>query len=288
MVDVFISYKREERSRCARIADKLRAYGLDVWFDAKLESGTSFDAEIEGNINTAKAVLVLWSPDSAKSTWIRNEATIGQQRDVLVSVEIAPCKRPINFTNTHTEQLHDAEFGENDPGWVAVLRRIGTLADKPHLMAYASALAGTRRERPRRSAGPAIAAVSVVMLAAGAAAGAFLGPSLLPQADASSAVAEPKPPDALDLVGVWGGADFPCESLPLRVSIEPEGLGLVVGRNAAKSQETLVSPADPAGWFESKSGGASNFWRRDAETLIWRIGSSEDASQERRLGKCDT
>jgi hypothetical protein len=36
MVDVFISYKREERARCERIHEKLKALDLDVWFDVRL------------------------------------------------------------------------------------------------------------------------------------------------------------------------------------------------------------------------------------------------------------
>jgi pantoate kinase len=55
MVDVFISYKREERARCERIANKLKALNLDVWFNARLPSGKCFDREIESAIKKAKA-----------------------------------------------------------------------------------------------------------------------------------------------------------------------------------------------------------------------------------------
>ena len=68
MTDVFISDKREDRARCVAIADALRALGPDVWVDARLESGVSFDAEIESRIHAAKAVLVLWSPLAAQSS----------------------------------------------------------------------------------------------------------------------------------------------------------------------------------------------------------------------------
>lgn len=138
MTDVFISYKREQRPHCARIAEKLRALGLDVWFDAKLESGTSFDSEIESKIRAAKAVLVLWSPEAAKSAWVRNEATIGLERGVLVSVEIVACNRPVQFTTTHTEPLHRADFADDDPIWQRILARIGRLAGREDLAARAN------------------------------------------------------------------------------------------------------------------------------------------------------
>jgi hypothetical protein len=219
--------------------------------------------------------------------WIRNEATIGQQRNVLVSVEIAPCTRPINFTNTHTDQLHDATFRENDAGWVAILRRIGGLTDRPHLVAYADALAGTKRAKPK-SAAPAIAAVAILALAGGTTAGVFLSPFVLLPAAATSAPPEPvaPAPSPIELVGIWGGGDFKCETLPLRISIESEGLGLLVGQNTAKSIEALTAPAETPGWFETANTAANNFWRREGDVLVWRIGSKDDASRETRLKKC--
>lgn len=69
MVDVFVSYKREERERCEYIVRRLRALELDVWFDARLTSGMSFDREIETTLRDAKVVLVLWSPRSVESEW---------------------------------------------------------------------------------------------------------------------------------------------------------------------------------------------------------------------------
>ena len=63
MVDVFVSYKREERERCECIVRRLRALELDVWFDARLTSGMSFDREIETTLRDAKVVLVLRPSD---------------------------------------------------------------------------------------------------------------------------------------------------------------------------------------------------------------------------------
>ena len=44
MTDVFISYKRRTRPKIEQIAAALEALGLDVWFDANLEAGSSFNA----------------------------------------------------------------------------------------------------------------------------------------------------------------------------------------------------------------------------------------------------
>ena len=44
MADVFISYKREKREDVVRIAEALRAIELDIWFDARLQSGVSLQS----------------------------------------------------------------------------------------------------------------------------------------------------------------------------------------------------------------------------------------------------
>lgn len=121
MVDVFISYKREERARCERIANKLKALSLDVWFDARLPSGKSFDREIETTINAAKAVLVLWSPASVESEWVRNEAGIGKKRNVLAAARLSPCELPLAFHATHYEDLFEPDFADDHPGWLKLL-----------------------------------------------------------------------------------------------------------------------------------------------------------------------
>ncbi len=58
MTDVFISYKRRVRPQVERVAAALRAEGLDVWFDAALEAGSSFSAEISAQVRGARCILV--------------------------------------------------------------------------------------------------------------------------------------------------------------------------------------------------------------------------------------
>lgn len=148
--DVFISYKREERERCAEIYERLRALKLEVWFDARLDPGTRFDDEIEQAIRAARAVLVLWSPAAARSEWIRNEATVGKSRNVLSSAFIQPVDLPIAFLSTQTEDLSQPHFRDDAPGWLSTLRRLGGLVGRPGLEAYARLLASPDAEGFKR------------------------------------------------------------------------------------------------------------------------------------------
>ena len=58
MAEVFISYKREERSLVAPIAAQLAELSVDAWFDREISAGENFGAVIRARLKEAKAVLV--------------------------------------------------------------------------------------------------------------------------------------------------------------------------------------------------------------------------------------
>src|SRR5580692_11638042 len=131
MVDVFISYCREDRVRCRRIHEKLKALDLDVWFDTHLVPGRKFDRQIEQVLRSAKAVLVLWSAASVESDWVREEAAKGQARDVLAAIRLAPCDPPLGFGATHYEDIYNEDFPDDDAAWLKIVQRIAGLTARP-------------------------------------------------------------------------------------------------------------------------------------------------------------
>lgn len=154
MADVFVSYKREERAEVERIAERLKGLGLSVWFDSRLPSGESFDEEINREIHAAKCVLVCWSPGAVQSQWVRAEAAIGRERDVLATVMLAPTRLYPPFNLIHTIDLSKWDGRDSDPAWLGVIGRIGALADRPDLVERAgkhAGLSGTDLTRPKRS-----------------------------------------------------------------------------------------------------------------------------------------
>ena len=69
--DIFISYARTDRPVARAFAECLLEEGFNVWWDASLHSGETFDEVIEQRLRDAKAVVVLWSPRSVASRWVR-------------------------------------------------------------------------------------------------------------------------------------------------------------------------------------------------------------------------
>lgn len=128
--DIFISYSREDRPAARHFAECFGRAGFDVWWDAALRSGETFDEVIEKELRAAKAVVVLWSPRSVASRWVRAEATLADRFNKLVPVIIESCNLPIIFELTHAADLADWTGNEADNRWVTLLgdlrRLVGT------------------------------------------------------------------------------------------------------------------------------------------------------------------
>ena len=121
MSDIFLSYNREDQARAQLFAQGFEAQGLSVWWDAALRSGEAYDEVTEAALRAAKAVVVLWSPRSVVSRWVRAEATIADRCKTLVPVMIEPCERPIMFELTQTADLSHWTGDAADKAWLAFL-----------------------------------------------------------------------------------------------------------------------------------------------------------------------
>lgn len=125
--DIFLSYSREDRTAARHFAESFAQEGFSVWWDAALRSGQTFDEVIEQELRAAKAVVVLWSPRSVLSRWVRAEATLADRRNKLVPAIIEACDRPIIFELTHAADLADWTGDLSDNRWrtlVNDLRRL--------------------------------------------------------------------------------------------------------------------------------------------------------------------
>ncbi|RST31729.1 TIR domain-containing protein [Sphingomonas ginkgonis] len=128
--DVFISYTREDRDVARLFAESFEQEGFSVWWDAVLHSGETFDEVIETALKAAKAVVVLWSPRSVASRWVRAEATLADRRRTLAPVIIEECDRPIIFELTHTTDLSHWEGEVTDRTWRGFVRDLHRLVDQ--------------------------------------------------------------------------------------------------------------------------------------------------------------
>ena len=150
--DIFISYSREERPAARHFAESFGREGFAVWWDAALRSGETFDEVIERELRAARAVVVLWSPRSVASRWVRAEATLADRANKLVPVIIDSCSLPIIFELTQAADMANWTGDTSDPRWemlVDDLRRL--IEPKKEALAQSAA--------PEAKPAPAVPAV---------------------------------------------------------------------------------------------------------------------------------
>lgn len=94
---VFLSYSRGDRPRALKVIAALEASGIDVWWDGMLTVGDAFAQTTEAALETADAVVVLWSETSVQSHWVRDEATRGRDRGCMVPVSLDGAQPPLGF-----------------------------------------------------------------------------------------------------------------------------------------------------------------------------------------------
>ncbi|MEO6080478.1 MAG: TIR domain-containing protein [Steroidobacteraceae bacterium] len=128
--DIFLSYGHSDVAVAKRYADALEREGFSVWWDAALRSGEAFDAAIETALESARAVVVLWSASSAQSRWVRAEATLAERNGTLIPVMIESCRRPIMFELTHTPDLSHWTGSPVDAAWQSFAAEVRQLVAK--------------------------------------------------------------------------------------------------------------------------------------------------------------
>src|SRR4249919_3275729 len=103
--DVFISYARLSEDEANCIARLLREKGFSVWRDDELPAHRAYSDVIEERLKSAKAVVVLWSAESAKSHWVRAEADAAREAGTLVQVTLDGTLPPMPFNQIQCANL---------------------------------------------------------------------------------------------------------------------------------------------------------------------------------------
>jgi len=89
----------------SEIASSLEAAGLSVWWDRHINVGSDFSAEIEREIESPRAVVVLWSKASHDSPWVRDEAAYARDHKKLIPVQLDSSEPPLGFRQVQSLNL---------------------------------------------------------------------------------------------------------------------------------------------------------------------------------------
>ena len=130
MSDVFVSYARSTTEQAAGVCAALLSLGYDVWRDNEIPANRSFSDEIETRLTEAKAVVVVWSTEAAKSQWVRSEADRARLGDKLVQLSIDGAALPMPFDQIECANLTAWSGDRADPEWRKVLASVSELVHR--------------------------------------------------------------------------------------------------------------------------------------------------------------
>jgi hypothetical protein len=109
---IFISYSKPDRELAVHLAKVLEDAGHSVWWDRELVGGDEFRTEILARLRESTHVIVLWTRNSVRSTWVHDEADEAKAAGRLVPVfhpDIEHRDIPLGFRHLQLVPIHDTE-----------------------------------------------------------------------------------------------------------------------------------------------------------------------------------
>ena len=160
MADVFVSYARSDKARVAPLVAAIEAKGWTVWWDPEICAGQEFDRQIAAELKIAAAVLVVWTPNSVQSRWVRGEAREGAERGILVPVRFERADLPIDVRAFHTTDFDDWRGDPQSPQAQEVIRALGAIIARQGSPQSVTAISGSAQSAS--APGPARVAICVL------------------------------------------------------------------------------------------------------------------------------
>ena len=127
MSDIFISYARSTADQAQAVAEALRGLGYDVWRDDELPAHRAYAEVIEERLAAAKAVVVVWSAEAAKSQWVFSEANRAREDGKLVQLTVDSARLPMPFDSIQCADMAGWSGDAASPSWRKVVASVADL-----------------------------------------------------------------------------------------------------------------------------------------------------------------
>lgn len=121
---LFLSYAHSDETQARKIATALEEAGYTVWWDALIEGGAVYAKSIGSALETADAVIVMWSAKSVESHWVRDEAAQGRERHCLIPISLDGTRPPLGFGQIQVIKFRSWGGRRDSPQFEALERAI--------------------------------------------------------------------------------------------------------------------------------------------------------------------
>lgn len=124
MSKIFISYSRDDLATIEKLASALETSGHDVWWDKRIQGGSEYEKDIEIALHSADAVIVAWSPASAASGWVKDEASHGRDEGKLIPICLKDGAAPLGFRQYQVIEFDTWKGDDSAPAYQALIAAI--------------------------------------------------------------------------------------------------------------------------------------------------------------------
>lgn len=128
---VFISYKREEADTARALREALEADGFTTWWDEEVQCGEQWAQVIDDAVNTANAIVVLWSERALTSRWVTHEASAAMRGNVYAPARIELVQIPSPYDRIQATDLLGWHRDVEHAGYVSLRQRLDELMPLP-------------------------------------------------------------------------------------------------------------------------------------------------------------
>ncbi|MEO8618872.1 MAG: TIR domain-containing protein [Sphingomicrobium sp.] len=142
---VFVSYARPDESWARAVIDRLEAAGFKTWWDGLIPGGERFGSQIAEALDSASAVVVLWSKNSLKSDWVQDEASVGRDQHRLVPLTIDGSPPPLGFRQIQCIDISRGGPKNGNPAIDRVVAAVGDILGKPQNISVRAPIRVDRR-----------------------------------------------------------------------------------------------------------------------------------------------
>lgn len=111
---VFVSYAHADLDRVKKLLNYLQNQNFSVWWDDDLTIGRAFRSDIETALQTASAIIVIWTKTSITRSFVLDEADLGQSKGILLPIVLdAGLAPPIGFRQLQYAKLENWTGGDH-------------------------------------------------------------------------------------------------------------------------------------------------------------------------------
>jgi hypothetical protein len=116
MGHIFVSYSHKDTVYAHELAENLKSLGLDVWIDARLDYGSQWPHEIQKQLDTCDAFILIMTPRSFASEWVQSELQRAKRKSKPIFPLLLEGDEPwlsvesTQFYDVRGKQFPDARF----------------------------------------------------------------------------------------------------------------------------------------------------------------------------------